>query len=414
MHQLPLFSANCLTVSEINRMARRTLESDPELQDVWVGGEISGVSRPASGHVYFTLKDSSAALRCVMWRDIAARVILPKDGEAAEVHGHISLYETGGQYQLYVDYLQGAGQGELFAEFQRLKNALAAEGLFDPERKRAIPRWPRRVAVVTSPVGAAWRDVQTVFARRYPVCELLLSPTAVQGEDAPKQICRALRKADGERPDVVLLVRGGGSIEDLWAFNSESVVRAVAGMRSPVVSGVGHETDFTLVDFAADLRAPTPSAAAEMASPDRRELIQDLRQHERRMAVRMESVIRGRADLLHATGIRLRSVSPLHRLQNVRQQVDEISRRAESALRGRIAIQRTRVEGLARLLDGMGPVHVLDRGYALVWNAAEGRLVRSVEQAPPGTPLRIQMADGNLAARSEGPSDAPPGPHRAA
>jgi exodeoxyribonuclease VII large subunit len=409
MHQLPLFSANCLTVSEINRMARRTLESDPELQDVWVGGEISGVSRPASGHVYFTLKDSSAALRCVMWRDIAARVILPRDGEAAEVHGHISLYETGGQYQLYVDYLQGAGQGELFAEFQRLKNALAAEGLFDPERKRAIPRWPRRVAVVTSPVGAAWRDVQTVFARRYPVCELLLSPTAVQGGDAPRQICRALRKADGERPDVVLLVRGGGSIEDLWAFNSELVVRAVAGMRSPVVSGVGHETDFTLVDFAADLRAPTPSAAAEMASPDRRELIQELRRQERRLAVRIESVLRGRADLLHAAGIRLRSVSPLHRLQNVRQQVDEISRRAESALRSRIAIQRTRVEGLVRLLDGMGPARVLDRGYALVWNAAEGRLVRSVEQAPPETPLRIQVADGNLAARSEGPSDAPAG-----
>jgi exodeoxyribonuclease VII large subunit len=402
MQQLPLFHSNCLTVAQINRLARLTLENDPLLQDVWVGGEVSGVSRPASGHFYFTLKDSSAAIRCVMWRDAAARVLLPRDGEAVEAHGHISLYEAGGQYQLYADYLQPAGQGELFAEFQRLKAKLEAEGLFDPQRKRPIPRWPRTVAVVTSPIGAAWRDVQTVFARRFPLTELLFSPTAVQGEDAPEQICRALRTADRARPDAVLLVRGGGSIEDLWAFNDEQVVRTVAGMRSPVVTGVGHETDFTLVDLAADLRAPTPSAAAEMASPDRGELIEDLLQHGRRLTLSMDSILREGKDLLRSMEIRLRAVSPLHRLQNIRQQVDDFSRRVEVSIRGRISLHRTRLEGLARVLDGMGPERVLDRGYALVWRAADGRLVRSVDHAPPGAALRIQVADGKVNARSEG------------
>jgi exodeoxyribonuclease VII large subunit len=410
MHQLPLFHSNCLTVSEINRIARLTLENDPLLQDVWVGGEVSGVSRPASGHLYFTLKDSSASIRCVMWRAAAARVSPPAEGEAVEAHGHISLYEAGGQYQLYVDYLQAAGRGELFAEFQRLKAALEAEGLFDPERKRPIPRRPKIVAVVTSPIGAAWRDVQTVFARRYPVLELLLAPATVQGEEAPEQICRALRAADRSRPDVILLVRGGGSIEDLWAFNDERVVRAVAAARAPVVTGVGHETDFTLADFAADLRAPTPSAAAEMASPDRQELIQDILQHGRRIAALIDTDLRGRQELVRSARLRLQAASPLHRLQNIRQQVDDCSRRAEIAVRGRISLQRSRVEGLARVLEGMGPVRVLERGYALVWNAADGRLVRSVDCAPAGAPLRIQVADGSLAARSEGEREGPAGP----
>jgi exodeoxyribonuclease VII large subunit len=263
MQQLPLFHSNCLTVTEINRRARMTLESDLLLQDVWVGGEVSGLSRPASGHLYFTLKDSSAAIRCVMWRDSAARVSIPREGEAVEAHGRISLYEAGGQYQLYADYLQPAGQGELFAEFQRLKAKLEGEGLFDPARKRPIPRWPGRIAVVTSPIGAAWQDVQNVLARRFPIAEVLFAPTTVQGEDAPRRIGAALRRADRAKADVVLLVRGGGSIEDLWAFNDESVVRTITAMQTPVVTGIGHETDFTLADFAADLRAPTPSARSE-------------------------------------------------------------------------------------------------------------------------------------------------------
>jgi len=401
MQQLPLLRSNPLTVTELNRLARLALESDPVLQDVWVGGEVSGITRPASGHFYFTLKDSSAAIRCVMWREAAARVSLPREGEAVEAHGHVSLYETGGQYQLYVDTLRPSGQGELFAEFLRLKAKLEAEGLFAPERKQPVPRWPNRIVVVTSPIGAAWRDVQNVLARRFPLAELLLAPTQVQGEDAPKQICAALRSADRARADVVLLVRGGGSIEDLWAFNDEQVVRAIAALSTPVITGVGHETDFTLADFAADLRAPTPSAAAELASPDREELQQDLSRLVQRLAAHMSGTIEENRNLMEGIESRLRTASPLNRLQNIRQLVDDYSRRAEVSIVGRLSLHRTRLEGMIRILQGMGPAQVLQRGYALVWREADGSLVRSVVHAPSGTALRVQVADGSFPARSE-------------
>jgi exodeoxyribonuclease VII large subunit len=402
MQQLPLFHSNCLTVTEINRLARTALDNDPVLQDVWVGGEVSGLSRPASGHLYFTLKDAAASVRCVMWRDSASRIRVPREGEAVEAHGRISLYEAGGQYQLYADYLQPAGQGELYAEFLRLKAKLESEGLFDPARKSGIPQWPRSIAVVTSPIGAAWQDVQNVLARRFPIVEVLFAPTTVQGEDAPARICAALRKADRARADTVLLVRGGGSIEDLWAFNDEEVVRTVAAMQTPVITGVGHESDFTLVDFAADLRAPTPSAAAELATPDREDLLQQIALHRRHLDLCIESALRENRDRLRSVTIRLQAVSPLHRLQNIRQQVDDFSRRAESSIRSLLSLQRSQVDGLARLLEGMGPARVLERGYALVWNKADGRLIRSVRQAPTGAVLRVQLADGKLAARSEG------------
>ncbi|MBN1438118.1 MAG: exodeoxyribonuclease VII large subunit [Anaerolineales bacterium] len=402
MQQLSLFRSDCLTVTQINRLARSTLEREPLLQDVWVGGEVSGVSRPASGHLYFTLKDSAASLRCVMWRDAAARIPPPREGEAVEAHGRISLYEAGGQYQLYVDTLRLAGQGELFAEFLRLKAKLESEGLFDPQRKRPIPRWPARIAVVTSPIGAAWRDVQTVLARRFPLAEVLFAPAVVQGEEAPPRLCSALRAADRAKADVVLLVRGGGSIEDLWAFNDEELVRTVAAMQTPVVTGVGHETDFTLADFAADLRAPTPSAAAELVSPDRADLVQEIRRSRRRLALAVESALRAKCELLYSTEIRMRGASPVHRLQNIRQQIDELTRRAEASIRNRVSLRRTALQGLARVLEGMGPAGVLDRGYALVRRADDGRLVRSVVHAPAGTMLRVQVKDGDFRARSEG------------
>ncbi len=401
MRQLPLLRQKFLTVTELNRLARLTLESDPALQDIWVGGEVSGITRPASGHFYFTLKDSSAAVRCVMWRDAAARASLPREGEAVEAHGHVSLYETGGQYQLYVDTLRPSGQGELFAEYLRLKAKLEAEGLFAPERKRPLPAFPARIAVVTSPIGAAWQDVQNVLSRRFPLAELLLAPTPVQGEDAPRQICAALRTADRARADVLLLVRGGGSIEDLWAFNDEQVVRAVAALHTPSITGVGHETDFTLVDFAADLRAPTPSAAAELASPDKAELNQEVSHLRQRLDSGVEEIVIECRNLLQSLEARFRSASPLGRLQNIRQSVDDFSRRADASIRARLALHRTRLDGMIRILQGVGPSQVLDRGYALVWREADGRLVRSVSLAPAGAPLRVQVADGSFPARSE-------------
>jgi exodeoxyribonuclease VII large subunit len=402
MEQLILFQPQRLTVAELNSWVRQVLENDPSLQDLWVAGEVSGLSRPASGHCYFTLKDSAASVRCVMWRDAAARAVLPREGDAVEVHGHVSLYEAGGLYQLYIDLVRPAGQGELYAEFLRLKSKLEAEGLFDPRKKRPLPRWPGRIAVVTSPVGAAWQDVRNVLSRRFPLAELLLAPTTVQGEDAPARIRAALRAAQRAGPDVILLVRGGGSLEDLWAFNDERVVRAVAGARIPVVTGVGHETDFTLADFAADLRAPTPSAAAEVVSPDRTELLQGIQSLRQRMGGVLEAALRQRKTELRSLAARFRASSPAARLQNIRQQTDEFSRRAETALRGRLSLQRTRLQGLIRVLAGVGPAAVLGRGYALVWRMDGGRLVRSAAAAPAGAPLRIQLADGNLKARSEG------------
>ena len=256
------------TVTDLTRHLRQLLETDLDLQDVWVQGEISNLSRPASGHVYFTLKDSGAALRCVMWKSDAARLRFPpQDGSAVEAHGRIGIYEVSGQYQLYADNLRPLGEGVLYQEFLRLKALLETEGLFDLSRKRPIPELPHRIGIVTSPTGAALRDMLQTLQRRMPLAEVILAPTPVQGDEAPPALVSAIQMLNRmAAPDVILVGRGGGSMEDLWAFNDERVVRAVTRSQAPVISGVGHETDFTLVDFAADLRAPTPTAAAELAT----------------------------------------------------------------------------------------------------------------------------------------------------
>ena len=270
MEQMALFDPSPRwTVSTLTHYLRELLESDASLQGVWVQGEISNLSRPSSGHIYFTLKDSGASLRCVMWRGEAVRLrFAVQDGLAVEAHGNISLYEAGGQYQLYVDSIGPIGEGALYQEFVRLKALLEAEGLFNTARKRSIPQFPRKIGIVTSPSGAALRDVLNTLRRRLPLAEVVLAPTPVQGDEAAPAIVSALQNLNRVcTPDVILLARGGGSIEDLWAFNDERVVRAIVGSVAPVITGIGHETDFTLADFASDLRAPTPTAAAELATP---------------------------------------------------------------------------------------------------------------------------------------------------
>ncbi|HLO16062.1 MAG TPA: exodeoxyribonuclease VII large subunit, partial [Anaerolineales bacterium] len=243
-------SAQQWTVSRLTFYIRKLLEENETLQDIWVQGEISNLSRPASGHVYFTLKDSSAALKCVMWKTSAARLGIPlQDGKAVEVHGKIGVYEVSGQYQLYADQIRPVGEGALYQEFMRLKAMLEAEGLFAPERKRPIPMFPQRIGIVTSATGAALRDMLNTLRRRLPLVEVLLAPSPVQGSEAPPALVQAIQALVLQSPDVILLARGGGSIEDLWAFNDERVVRAVAGSAVPVICGVGHETDFTLCDF---------------------------------------------------------------------------------------------------------------------------------------------------------------------
>ena len=274
MQQPSLFKPVALTVSDINRYLRELFESDEIVRDVWVQGEVANLSRPASGHIYFTLKDQSSALKSVIWKTTAMRLPLTlQSGMAVEAHGSVSVYERDGQYQLYVDAVRLTGEGALYQEFTRLKARLEAEGLFDPERKRPIPERPARLGIATSATGAALQDILNTLKRRYPLVEAILAPCAVQGEEAPAQVVAALRALNAEPGvEVILLARGGGSLEDLWTFNDEMVVRAIANSRAPVITGIGHEIDFTLSDFAADLRAPTPTAAAELAVPDALEL----------------------------------------------------------------------------------------------------------------------------------------------
>ena len=275
-----------LLISELTRYLRELFSQDLLLQDVWVQGEISNFTRASSGHIYLTLKDANSALRCVIWRTQAGRIAVPlQNGMAIEAHGALNVYERDGSYQLYIDVVRPGGQGDLYQEFMRMKARLEAEGLFDPARKRPLPAFPQRIGLVTSPTGAALQDMLNILRRRYPSIEVILSPTAVQGAEAPVEIIKALLALQhlAVPPDVILVARGGGSLEDLWAFNDEWVVRAIAGCAVPVISGVGHETDFTLADFVADLRAPTPTAAAALAVPDRLELQAALEQTRHRL-----------------------------------------------------------------------------------------------------------------------------------
>jgi len=391
------------SVTELNRYVRQVIESDYRLQDLWVSGEISNLSRPSSGHMYFTLKDQSGSLRCVMWRpDVSHQIYLPKDGEAIEVHGYVSVYEAGGQYQLYADRIRPAGEGILFQEFLRIKEELEKEGLFDPERKRSIPARPGRIGIVTSPSAAAFRDVINVLRRRYPMVEVTLSPTPVQGAEAPPKIVAALELLNEQvKPDVILVVRGGGSMEDLWAFNDATVVRAIAASEAPIVSGIGHETDLLLTDFAADVRAPTPSAAAEVATPDRMELLLDIQDIKHYLVRVFSDQIRQLRWLLSDRKNALLRGSPHSRVINARQQVDDLFLRAASSMRHQLELRKASIAGLIQTLRVVAPTAVLERGYALVRKEEDGSLVRSVKQVHAGDLLKVQVSDGEFKAHAE-------------
>lgn len=385
------------TVSELTHYLRDLLESDPTLSDLWVQGEISNFSRPSSGHIYFTLKDGSSALKCVMWRNAVARqAFLPRDGQAIEVHGTVSIYEAAGQYQLYADLIRPAGEGALYQEFMRLKARLEAEGLFSVERKRPIPESPRRIGVVTSPTGAALRDILHTLQRRYPMVEVILAPTPVQGDEAPAGIIAALEALNRlARPDVILLARGGGSIEDLWAFNDERVARAIAASSAPVISGIGHETDFTIADFISDLRAPTPTAAAELATPNRADLKIALSDLSSQMPRAMENYLAKCHWEMENLNNRLYQLSPIAFVRSNRQHLDELERLATLALKHRIQVENTRLAGQAARLEALSPSAALQRGFAIV-TKLDGRLVKSTEQVSPGDLLNIKVQDGML------------------
>ncbi|MHC1740239.1 MAG: exodeoxyribonuclease VII large subunit [Anaerolineaceae bacterium] len=400
MQQGTLFNSISLTVGDVTRYLRELLDSDDLLRDVWVMGEISNASTPASGHLYFTLKDQTATLKCVMWKPQVLRLRFPlRAGMAVEVHGAVSVYEQGGQYQLYADTIRQVGEGALYQEFLLLKNQLEAEGLFDNERKRTIPLAPAKIGIVTSPTGAALQDMLNTLKRRYPLAEVVIAPAAVQGDAAPTEIVKAIRRLNDEPGvEVILVARGGGSLEDLWAFNDERVVRAVAGSQIPIISGVGHETDFTLTDFAADLRAPTPTAAAELATPDKADLTDRLAQLMQRLGAGAIMKLDAAGEDCAQLRSRLDRVSPLMAINNQMQRLDDLSQRALMAWQNRSQVLSMQNKSMQQRLAALNPFAVLQRGYAIV-STAQGQVVKSNTQVSKQEEIKIQVADGKIIAR---------------
>jgi len=396
MQELP---NNVYSVSDLTAYIRAVLESNENLADIWVAGEISNLSQPKSGHLYFTLKDINAALRCVIWREQAWRLKSAlRDGMAVQAHGSISVYEQGGQYQLYVDSLRAAGEGLLYQEFLRLKAALEEEGLFAAERKRELPSLPGVIGIVTSPSGAALQDMLNTLRARCPLVEAVVAPAAVQGAEAPRQIEGAIHLLNRKiHPDVIIVARGGGSLEDLWAFNDERVVRAVAGSATPIVSGVGHETDFTLTDFAADLRAPTPTAAAVAVVPDVQELFSALMVFGQHMRQSLSAYLEERsADLIHYS-YRLERQSPQRSIRQAMQFQDQLSQRLSLQAAHYFTQQRTLLTALLQRLQDLDVHRILQRGFALVKDM-QGTILTAAKQVKLGQTIAVQMKDGELQA----------------
>ena len=432
-----------LTPSTLNRLVRGLLEDALPL--VWIEGELSNVARPASGHLYFTLKDSLAQVRCAMFKTKSMGLrFRPADGVHVLCRARVGLYEPRGEFQLVVEHMEPAGEGALQREFERLKAQLDAEGLFAQERKRPLPRFARRIGVITSATGAAIRDVLSVMSRRWPLVEVDVLPVPVQGREAPPAIVSMLRKASASgRYDVLLLTRGGGSLEDLWAFNDEQVARAVHASVVPVVSAVGHEIDFSISDFVADLRAPTPSAAAELLVPDilaLRRQVEQLRQrtvaiHERRLHTRIQRLDhllarlqaqrpqarlardRQRLEQLHRRLLacrqaqltrktirldrvyaRLLAQHPRQRVALLRQQLEQHALQLRHMIQHTLQRERLELQHVARAMHAVSPLATLERGYAILFDE-DGKVLRSAQNVAVDTPLRAKLADGDLALR---------------
>jgi exodeoxyribonuclease VII large subunit len=438
-----------LRPSQLNALARDLLEG--QFAQVWIQGEISNFSRPASGHLYFTLKDERAQVRCALFRMQAQRLrFLPRDGMQVLARGRLTLYEARGEYQLVLEHMEEAGEGALRQAFEELKRRLAAEGLFEAARKRPMPRFVRRLGVITSPRGAAVRDVLSVLARRFPLLEVEVLPVSVQGQTSAAELLSMLQRADASgRYDVLLLTRGGGSLEDLWSFNDEGLVRAIVASLSPVVSAVGHEVDFSLADFAADLRAPTPSAAAELLVPDAIALRAQLRQLGARLEAARRRQQAGRAQRSDQAWLRLQALRPQLRVQAGVQRLDLLYRRLRNAQavrlsrdlhrlrdqaerlarqhprerihaqrhRGQLLSQRldalwrrraqhaaSRLQAAGGLLNSLSPLATLGRGYAILRDGRDGRILRSAAQVGIGDPVDALLAEGRLRLRVEPPT----------
>jgi len=394
-----LDAPSVLSVSQLSRYLKELLETNDTLQDVWVQGEISGCRIYPSGHCYFTLKDAEAQLHCVFFKYARLRSAAPelRDGMAIAANGRISLYERDGKLQMYVDSIEPLGDGILFLRFEQLKARLAAEGLFEIERKRPLPTFPLVIGIVTSPQAAALRDMLRVLRTRYPLVQVILSPTLVQGAEAPAAIANALDLLNeyGE-VDVIIVGRGGGSIEELWAFNEEVVARAIARSRIPVISGVGHETDFTIADFVADHRASTPTAAATAAVPDISEWLADVRTHRQALTVLMEDLLVGLADELARTERDLQRQNPQYQLDRLHQQLDDTTALLQTRLQHILSLRGERLHGVALQLHSLSPLLTIARGYAVVRRDIDAVVVTSTQQVQAGDAITMQVTDGHI------------------
>ena len=392
-------TSSIVSVSELSLYLRELMERNDILQNIWVHGEISNCKTYGSGHCYFTLKEGDAQLLCVFFKQSRLRSDAPSlhDGMAVAVNGRVAFYERDGKLQFYVDAVKLLGEGVLFRRFEQLKAQLAAEGLFDVERKRPLPPRPSLIGIVTSPQAAALRDMVRVLRTRYPLAAVLLSPSLVQGAEAPTSIASALDLLNehGEA-DVIIVGRGGGSIEELWAFNEEVVARAIARSRIPVISGVGHETDSTIADFVADHRASTPTAAATAAVPDITEWRTELRDQQQTLYDLMEGYLFDLGEELERTRRDLQRASPLTSIDNRRQQLDDLVERLQGRMQHILALRRERIRSSALQLHSLSPLLTIARGYAVVRRDSNQTIVTSIQHVHAGDTLTIQVQDGHI------------------
>ncbi len=396
MEQISLFDeqTRIFSVYDINQIVSGLIENFPMLRDCWVAGEVSKVSIPTSGHCYFTLKDNNAEIRAVVWKSKLTQKIrsLLTQGSAIEAHGSIDVYERGGYYQLNIDSVRPKGRGNIYEELEKLRKKLAAEGLFDEERKRPLPRIPRTIGIVTSPSGAALHDILNTLKNRWPLTEVWLSPASVQGESAPPEIITALRKLYDLKPDVIILARGGGSAEDLWCFNDEALVRTVAESPVPVITGVGHEVDTTLVDYASDVRAPTPTGAAVRAVPALEDMVFELAQLEHRLDRAADSKLQQCWQSIDLLERHLLMQSPEAKITNEKRSLEQLAVRMQNAQTNYFSMRRNALDGLEKRLAALNPENVMKRGYAFVRHAE--KVVTSANELNTGDRISIRFFDG--------------------
>ena len=389
-------------VSQVTSYLQDLLAYDDLLSDVWIEGEVSSLRRAGSGHAYFSLRDDSSSLRCALFRNSLGHDHLT-DGALVIAHGRVSLYAVRGDLQLIADAIQPEGVGRLQMQLERLRARLEREGLFDPSRKRPLPEFPKRIGVVTSSSGAVWHDIQTVIGRRYPLVELLLAPALVQGDAAAPTIVEAIESLNADADiDAIIVARGGGSLEDLWAFNEEAVARAVFGSRAPVVSAVGHETDVTICDLVADVRAATPSEAAEMIVPDRADLLLRVSIASQTIEREVSALLMESEDEVGQLFSRVDRAVPSLDEQRIR--VDELLEDAATALDHRLQLAAAKVEGVSATLASLSPLDTLRRGYSVVSDRASGRVLTDAGKTDPGDTIDITLHQGSIMASVESTS----------